>query len=230
MQKKSGGKVTIQEIIDLLDRLSPDEEPELLGELQSWFLKRGLEKDAESCVILYKYSADRITSAEKITLSDLNAKEEVPQSREHLEKTYQELQNQVIEIRQAIAEGIASEKELVKHIEKYSETIETWKAREKEAISKSHDDWAKIAHDRQAECADAAKQLQSQLTIQRTETTKIRNNLIHMEMLVKEAYARKQIFIARERAASASLQFKAKMDNFNLVCGSSQDNKNQIEE
>lgn len=160
----------------------------------------------------------------------MNAKEEVPQSREHLEKTYQELQNQVIEIRQAIAAGIASEKELVKHIEKYSQELETWKAREKEAISKSHDDLAKIAHDRQTECADAAKQLQSQLTIQRTETTKIANQLIHMETLVKEAYARKQIFIAGERAASASLQFKAKMDNFNLVCRSPKDNKNQIEE
>lgn len=42
MQKKSGSKVTIEEIIDLLDRLSP--EPEFLDELQSWFLKRGLEK------------------------------------------------------------------------------------------------------------------------------------------------------------------------------------------
>lgn len=121
-----------------------------------------------------------------------------------LEQTYQDLQSNLIQVRQAVAQAIATEKQLEQQLQKNKDQAETWQNRAAMAVQQGNDDLAKQALQRKKQYVDAATDLETQLKSQRESTVTLRQRLTDLESEVQKAYTKKQVLIARDKAAQAT--------------------------
>ena len=121
-----------------------------------------------------------------------------------LEQTYQDLQSNLIQVRQAVAQAIATEKQLEQQLQKNKDQAETWQNRAAMAVQQGNDDLAKQALQRKKQYVDAANDLETQLKSQRDSTLNLRQRLTDLEAEVQKAYTKKQVLIARDKAAQAT--------------------------
>ncbi len=121
-----------------------------------------------------------------------------------LEQTYQDLQNNLIQVRQAVAQAIATEKQLEQTLQKNKDQAETWQNRAAMAVQQGNDELAKQALQRKTQYAQAATDLEVQLKSQRETVMKLRQQLTDLEAEVQKAYTKKQVLIARDKAAQAT--------------------------
>jgi phage shock protein A len=121
-----------------------------------------------------------------------------------LEQTYQDLQNNLIQVRQAVAQAIATEKQLEQQLQKNKDQAETWQNRAAMAVQQNNDDLAKQALQRKTQYSQAAADLETQLKQQKETTAKLRQQLTDLEAEVQKAYTKKQVLIARDKAAQAT--------------------------
>jgi phage shock protein A len=121
-----------------------------------------------------------------------------------LEQTYQDLQTNLIQVRQAVAQAIATEKQLEQQLQKNKDQAETWHNRATMAVQQGNDDLAKQALQRKQQYVQAATDLETQLKAQRESTATLRQRLTDLESEVQKAYTKKQVLIARDKAAQAT--------------------------
>jgi phage shock protein A len=121
-----------------------------------------------------------------------------------LEQTYQDLQNNLIQVRQAVAQAIATEKQLEQQLQKNKDQADTWHNRASMAVAQGNDDLAKQALQRKQQYVDAARDLEAQLKQQKEATNTLRQRLTDLEAEVQKAYTKKQVLIARDKAAQAT--------------------------
>jgi phage shock protein A len=121
-----------------------------------------------------------------------------------LEQTYQDLQNNLIQVRQAVAQAIATEKQLEQQLNKNKDQAQTWQNRAAMAVQQGNDDLARQALQRKQQYAQAAADLEAQLKHQREATNVLRQRLTELEGEVQKAYTKKQVLIARDKAAQAT--------------------------
>src|ERR1700733_8048183 len=121
-----------------------------------------------------------------------------------LEQTYQDLQSNLIQVRQAVAQAIATEKQLEQQLQKNKDQAETWQNRAAMAVQQNNDDLAKQALQRRQQYVTAATDLETQLKAQKENTTTLRQRLTDLEAEVQKAYTKKQVLIARDKAAQAT--------------------------
>lgn len=121
-----------------------------------------------------------------------------------LEQTYQDLQNNLIQVRQAVAQAIATEKQLEQQLQKNKDQAETWQNRAAMAVQQGNDDLAKQALQRRQQYVAAATDLEQQLKAQKESTNTLRQRLTDLEAEVQKAYTKKQVLIARDKAAQAT--------------------------
>ncbi|HEY9732809.1 MAG TPA: PspA/IM30 family protein [Drouetiella sp.] len=121
-----------------------------------------------------------------------------------LEQTYQDLQSNLIQVRQAVAQAIATEKQLEQQLQKNKDQAETWQNRAAMAVQQGNDDLAKQALQRRQQYVQAATDLETQLKSQRESTVTLRQRLTDLEAEVQKAYTKKQVLIARDKAAQAT--------------------------
>lgn len=121
-----------------------------------------------------------------------------------LEQTYQDLQSNLIQVRQAVAQAIATEKQLEQQLQKNKDQAETWQNRAAMAVQQNNDDLAKQALQRRQQYVQAANDLEAQLGEQKKATATLRQRLTDLEAEVQKAYTKKQVLIARDKAAQAT--------------------------
>lgn len=121
-----------------------------------------------------------------------------------LEQTYQDLQSNLIQVRQAVAQAIATEKQLEQQLQKNKDQATTWQNRAAMAVQQGNDDLAKQALQRRQQYTQAATDLESQLKAQKETTAGLRQRLTDLESEVQKAYTKKQVLIARDKAAQAT--------------------------
>src|ERR1700733_910456 len=121
-----------------------------------------------------------------------------------LEQTYQDLQSNLIQVRQAVAQAIATEKQLEQQLQKNKDQAATWQNRAAMAVQQGNDDLAKQALQRRQQYVQAANDLETQLKSQRDSTVNLRQRLTDLEAEVQKAYTKKQVLIARDKAAQAT--------------------------
>lgn len=121
-----------------------------------------------------------------------------------LEQTYQDLQSNLIQVRQAVAQAIATEKQLEQQLQKNKDQAETWQNRAAMAVQQGNDDLAKQALQRRQQYVQASSDLQAQLQSQKEATHTLRQRLTDLEAEVQKAYTKKQVLIARDKAAQAT--------------------------
>lgn len=144
----------------------------------------------------------RIATVFKAMINALLGKVEDPQMM--LEQTYQDLQSNLIQVRQAVAQAIATEKQLEQQLQKNKDQAATWQNRAAMAVQQSNDDLARQALQRKQQYAQAAQDLEVQLKAQKEVTSGLRQRLTELENEVQKAYTKKQVLIARDKAAQAT--------------------------
>lgn len=121
-----------------------------------------------------------------------------------LEQKYQELQSNLIQVRQAVAQAIATEKQLEQSLQKNRDQAATWENRARMAVQQNNDDLARQALQRKTQYSQAAADLEAQLNQQREHTAQLRERLTSLEGEVQKTYTKKQVLIARDKAAQAT--------------------------
>jgi phage shock protein A len=144
----------------------------------------------------------RLASLIKAFFNSLMGKMEDPEMM--LEQTYQDLQNNLIQVRQAVAQAIATEKQLENQLTKNKDQAATWHNRATMAVQQGNDDLARQALQRKQQYASAAADLEAQLKQQKEATNTLRQRLTELEGEVQKAYTKKQVLIARDKAAQAT--------------------------
>ncbi len=144
----------------------------------------------------------RIATLFKAMVNNILGKMEDPQML--LEQTYQDLQQNLIQVRQAVAQAIATEKQIEQQLQKNKDQAATWQNRAAMAVQQKNDDLARQALQRKQQYSQAAADFETQLKAQKETTAGLRQRLTELENEVQKYQTKKQVLIARDKAAQAT--------------------------
>lgn len=145
---------------------------------------------------------DRIGTVIKANLNSLVSSAEDPEK--VLDQTVNDMQEDLISMRQAVAQAIASQKRTEQEYSKNLTNSNQWQDRAMLALNKGDEALAREALTRKKQHAETAAGLQTALAEQTTTVTKLRQNLTALEGKIAEAKAKKDLLVARARTAKAS--------------------------
>ncbi|MBE9130152.1 MULTISPECIES: PspA/IM30 family protein [unclassified Coleofasciculus] len=156
---------------------------------------------------------DRIWRVIRANLNSLIGQAEDPEK--ILEQAVDEMQQNLIQMRQAVAQAIASQKRTERQASQSETTANEWYNRAQLALSKGDDTLAREALTRRKSYQETAKALTSQLTQQNEIVTKLKKDMRTLESKISEAKTKKDLYIARARSAQASQKINEMLGNMN---------------
>ena len=147
---------------------------------------------------------DRIWRVIRANLNDLVGKAEDPEK--ILEQAVLDMQDDLIQLRQAVAQAIATQKRTERQCSSAQSQAAEWYRRAQLALQKGDDVLAREALTRRKSYQETAEAMQAQLTQQSSIVTQLRQNMQKLESKIAEARTKKDLYIARARSAQASQQ------------------------
>ncbi|MBN9394451.1 MAG: PspA/IM30 family protein [Candidatus Melainabacteria bacterium] len=147
---------------------------------------------------------DRLAQIIRAAFNQILGKAENPAMM--LEQTYNDLNNNVIQVRQAVAQAIASEKQLELLMQKNKDQAATWQNRAAMAVQQNNDELARQALQRKQQFAQTAADLEAQYKQQKANTDNLRQRLVELESELNKTNAKKNMLIARDKAAQATMK------------------------
>ncbi len=147
---------------------------------------------------------DRIGLVIRSNLNDMVSKAEDPEK--ILEQTMIDMQEDLVQLRQAVASAIASQRRTEQQWKQAQVEADNWQQRAQLAVSKGDDNLAREALMRKKTHADNAGVLKAQLDQQVAQVEMLRKNLLGLESKIAEAKTKKDMLKARISAAKASEQ------------------------
>jgi len=130
-----------------------------------------------------------------------------------LEQTVIDMQSDLVSMRQAVAQAIATQKRTERQHEQAQRTAQEWYNRAQLALQKGDDSTAREALTRRQTYAQTAQTLQPQITQQKTIVQQLKSNMSLLERKISEARTQKDMYIARARAAQSSVRLNEMMTN-----------------
>jgi len=152
---------------------------------------------------------DRIMRVIRANLNSLVSQAEDPEK--ILEQTVLDMQEDLIQLRQAVAQAIATQKRTERQASQAQTTADEWYRRAQLALQKGDDGLAKEALTRRKSYQDTAEAMKGQLAQQSTVVTQLKQNMMKLESKISEAKTKKDLYIARARSAKASQQINEMM-------------------
>ncbi|BAU67366.1 phage shock protein A, PspA [Stanieria sp. NIES-3757] len=149
---------------------------------------------------------DRLSRVVRANLNDLVSKAEDPEK--VLEQAVIDMQEDLVQLRQAVARAIATQKRTEQQYNKNQTEANQWQQRAQLALSKGDENLAREALLRKKSFNDAALTLKSQLDQQMTNVDSLKRNLIALESKISEAKTKKDMLKARANAAKAQKQLQ----------------------
>jgi phage shock protein A len=156
---------------------------------------------------------DRIGRVLKANVNDLIDKAEDPEK--VLEQSIRDMSEDLIKMRQAVAQAIASQKRTEQQYNKNIEEADRWQKRAQLALTKGEESLAREALTRKKSYADTASTLKGQLDQQGTQIEALRRNLVGLESKISEAKTKKDMLKARFSAAKANEQLQSTLGSLN---------------
>ena len=147
---------------------------------------------------------DRIWRAIRANLNDFVGKMEDPEK--ILEQAVLDMQDDLIQLRQAVAQAIATQKRTERQAANARSQSEEWYRRAQLALQKGDDELAREALTRRKSYLETAIAMESQLGQQGTVVAQLKQNMMKLESKISEAKTKKDMYIARARSAKASEQ------------------------
>ena len=149
---------------------------------------------------------DRLSRVVRANVNDLVSKAEDPEK--VLEQAVIDMQEDLVQLRQAVARAIATQKRTEQQYNKNQQESNTWQQRAQLALSKGDENLAREALTRKKSFNDTASTLKLQLDQQTNNVESLRRNLIALESKIAEAKTKKDMLKARANAAKAQKQLQ----------------------
>jgi phage shock protein A len=147
---------------------------------------------------------DRIGRVIRANINSLIGQAEDPEK--ILEQTVIDMQDDLIKLRQAVAQAIATQKRSERQQSQAESTAQEWQQRAQLALQKGDENLAREALTRRKSYQETADALRSQLTQQNSIVSQMKQNMVLLERKLSEAKTKKDMYIARARSAKASQQ------------------------
>jgi phage shock protein A len=154
---------------------------------------------------------DRIWRVIRANLNALVSKAEDPEK--ILEQVVLDMQDDLIQLRQAVAQAIATQKRTERQYSQAKTTADEWYRRAQLALQKDADELAREALVRRKSYEETATAMQAQLTQQVGVVDQLKQNMKKLESKISEAKTKKDLYIARARSAKATQQINEMMGN-----------------
>jgi phage shock protein A len=149
---------------------------------------------------------DRISRVVRANVNDMVSKAEDPEK--ILEQALIEMQEDLVQLRQAVASAIATQKRTQQQFNQVQTEANNWQQRAQLALQKGDENLAREALTRKKSSTDAANGYQSQLANQNATVDQLKNTLIALEGKISEAKTKKDMLKARAQAAKANEQLQ----------------------
>ena len=137
-----------------------------------------------------------------------------------LEQAVNDMQNDLVKIRQSYAEISASLKRLQKQKEQADGLANDWYRRAQLALEKGDEELAREALSRRQVQLDISTGLNKQIDMQQKNTDKLYNSMMTLETKITEAKREKDTFVARARTAKTSVQVNDMLNSLTSVTSS----------
>jgi len=155
-----------------------------------------------SNVVLHMNLFDRFARVAKSNLNNIANKLEDPEK--IMEQAVEEMQNDLVKVRQSYAEVTATQRRLMKQKEQCEAMAQDWYKRAQLALEKGNDELAKEALQRRQTQTDEANALKSQLDSQAESMDKLYEGMKMLEKKINENKAKKDQMVARARTAQST--------------------------
>ncbi len=156
---------------------------------------------------------DRISRVVRANLNDVVSKAEDPEK--VLEQSIIDMQEDLVQLRQAVAKAIAAQKKTEQQYNKNQTDANQWQQRAQLALSKGDESLAREALSRKKGSSDVAAQLKQQLDTQTNQVQQLKRSLIALESKISEAKTKKDMLKARAQAAKANEQLQGAVSTMN---------------
>ncbi len=156
---------------------------------------------------------DRMWRVIRANLNSLVGAAEDPEK--ILEQSVMDMQEDLIQLRQAVAQAIASQKRSERQCAQSESAALEWYQRAQLALQKGEENLAREALTRRKSYQETATAIKTQLDQQSLIVTKLKENMRLLEGKIVEARAKKDMYIARARSAKASERLNEMMGNLN---------------
>ena len=123
-----------------------------------------------------------------------------------LDQTILDMQEDLVQFRQAVATTIASKKRLEQQYTQNQNQANEWYKRAQLALKKGDEALAREALTRKQSFSDTATSLKAQLDNSSTQVTKLKRNMTALESKLAESKTKKEMLKARAKAAKANEQ------------------------
>lgn len=150
---------------------------------------------------------DRLSRVVRANLNDMVSKAEDPEK--ILDQAIIDMQEDLIQLRQAVARAIATQKRTEQQYNKNQSESNNWQARAQLALSKGDENLAREALVRKKTVSETAASLKAQLEQQTGQVDTLKRNLIALESKISEAKTKKDMLKARASAAKANEQLQS---------------------
>ncbi len=147
---------------------------------------------------------DRIMRVIRANLNSLISQAEDPEK--ILEQAVLDMQEELIQLRQAVAQAIATQKRTERQCSQAQTTADEWYRRAQLALGKGDEVLAREALTRRKSYQETAEVMKTQIEQQSVIVTQLKQNMMKLESKISEAKTKKDLYIARARSAKASQQ------------------------
>lgn len=154
---------------------------------------------------------DRVS---RVVRSNLNAAVSAAEDPEKiLDQALIDMQEDLVQMRQAVAGAIASQKRMQQQYNQAQSEANNWQQRAQLALQKGDENLAREALNRKKVQTETATALKTQLDQQSAMVDTLRRNLIALEGKISEAKTKKDMLKARSSAAKANEQLQNTIGN-----------------
>lgn len=154
---------------------------------------------------------DRLSRVVRANLNDLVSKAEDPEK--VLDQAVTDMQEDLVQLRQAVAKAIASQKRTQQQYEKNQTEANKWQQRAQLALSKGDENLAREALQRKKDNTETAATLKQQLDQQHSQIDTLKRGLIALESKISEARTKRDMYKSRAKAAKANKNLQEQMGN-----------------
>lgn len=156
---------------------------------------------------------DRIMRLFRANVNDLVSKAEDPEK--ILEQSIVDMQEDLVQLRQAVASTIATQKRTQEQYIQAGTQADQWQKRAQMALEKGDEALAREALVRKKSFADTAAALKGTVDQQVAQVETLKRNLIGLESKISEAKTKKDMLKARASAAKAQEQLNNTVSTLN---------------
>ena len=156
---------------------------------------------------------DRIKRVVSSNLNDLVNKAEDPEKM--LEQAILEMQEDLVQLRQGVAQTIATQKRSEIQYSGAQNEINKWQRNAQLALQKGDENLARQALERKKTYTDTSAALKASLDTQSTQVETLKRNLIQLESKISEAKTKKEMLKARITTAKAQEQLQSMVSGMN---------------